>query len=123
MSPNNANIKEKRIYICPYCHKTRVIENENQYIHVVCYHCDSQMNYVCSKKEYMEKTKDEKEKIINDLKVLYPEVFTPSEILLKKLLQNIKVMNTNLCTIKNIMVFYLVLTLLGLFIAFVSHLH
>ena len=105
---------EQRIYVCPYCRNMRVVESENLSIHVICYHCDSPMKYVCSKEEYNKKNTEERNKIINDLKILYPEKFTSTEILLKKILENSKIMNSNLTTIKDIMVFYFVITLIGL---------
>jgi len=89
MKPNNQNNiqSEKQIYFCPYCH------------HV--------------KKEFDKNSTEGKRKLISDLKAKYPEVATPTEVLLGKIYDNSR-------TIKNIIMFYFVLTILGILIVFIN---
>lgn len=78
------------------------------------------MTPVIKKTDYDVKTGEQKKQIINNLKATCQEVATPTEILLKKLIANTNQMNDNLNSIKNMITFFFVLTIIGIIIMFLS---
>ena len=110
--------EEKMIYFCPECHNIRV--KVGSYTNYICNRCDSFMTPVIKKTDYDVKTGEQKKQIINNLKATCQEVATPTEILLKKLIANTRQMNENLNSIKNMITFFFVLTIIGIIIMFLS---
>lgn len=109
---SNNNSKEQIVYFCPRCHNIRVMKVKT-YVDKLCNRCDSEMLNIMPKEQFVEYTENEKKKLIQDLKSKHPNIASPTEILLMKI-------NDNTRTIKNILTFYLLMTLLGIFILFVS---
>lgn len=115
MKPNNQNNiqSEKQIYFCPYCHNMRIRVDTNIYTDRICDRCKSDMILFMSKEEFDKNSTEGKRKLISDLKAKYPEVATPTEVLLGKIYDNSR-------TIKNIIMFYFILTILGILIVFIN---
>lgn len=109
---------EEVIYFCPDCHNIRI--KVGTYTDYVCNRCDCFMIPAMQKKDYDIKTGEQKKQIINNLKATYQEVATPTEILLKRLIVNTNQMNKNLKSIKDMVTFYFVLTIIGIILMFLS---
>lgn len=113
------NPKEKSwIYFCPCCHNMRIKDAENEFVAQNCNKCGTRMITVCSKEEFNIKKVEEKKKLISDLKADYSDVATPTEIMLKRISENSEKMENSLNTIKNILLFYFTITIIGFVLVF-----
>lgn len=113
-SYNQENIQsQKQIYFCPYCHNMRIRSDTNSYTDKICDRCKSEMILFMSKEEFDRNSAEDKKKLIKNLKIKYPEAASPIEILLGKIWDNSR-------TIKNILLFYFMLTILGIIIILIN---
>lgn len=104
---------KKQIYFCPYCHNMRVRTDTSSYTDRICDKCKSEMILFMSQEEFDKNNTEDKKKLVKNLKIKYPEVAQPTEILLGKIWDNSR-------TIKNILLFYFALTILGIIILFIN---
>lgn len=115
---SNVNLDEF-IYFCPSCHNIRIKSGIN--IDYKCNRCNSNMVSVISKKDYENRNEQQRKQIINDFKATYSEVATPTEILLKKLIQNTNNINKTLISINEMLTFFFILTIIGIILMFLSY--
>lgn len=73
------------------------------------------------KKDYENRNEQQRKQIINDFKATYSEVATPTEILLKKLIQNTNNINKTLISINEMLTFFFILTIIGIILMFLSY--
>ncbi len=107
------------IYFCPGCHNIRVKETASEDAVQYCNKCGTEMKNVCEKKSFDLRNIEDRKKIISSLKSAYPEAAAPGEILLKRLNESNDKIAASLNTIKNILLFFFVLTLIGLLCVFI----
>lgn len=112
---------ERYIYYCPNCHYLGSAEHSAPNEYQGCSECKSAMVYAgYTKAEWDTKSKEEKEQIKAQLKDKYPasastSVNLPSPDALSKI-------NDNINTIKNILMFYLILSIVGIFFMIINFL-
>jgi len=117
-------MKIVNIYFCPRCHNlySKKIENESTMLQH-CNKCDSYVLTVCTKQEFLAKNSEEQKQMINNLKAEHSEAALPVEVLLKRLNKINENIDQNIKIMKNIMVFYIILTimfLMNIFSTFLS---
>lgn len=115
------NTMDRYIYYCPNCHYLGSAEHKTPNEYQGCSECKSAMVYAgYTKAEWDTKSKEEKEQIKAQLKDKYPasastSVNLPSPDVLSKI-------NDNINTIKNILMFYLILSIVGIFFMIINFL-
>lgn len=113
----NSNVEEI-LYFCPSCHNIRV--KNGAYTNYTCNRCESYIIPVISKMDYNNRNEQQRKQIIKDFKSTYPEVATPTEILLKRLIVNTNYINNHLSSIRSMITFYFVLTIIGVILLLLS---
>lgn len=114
----NANIEEI-VYFCPFCHNIRI--KSGLLTNYRCNRCESYIVPVISKKDYGKKNEQQKKQIIKDYKSRYPEVATPTEILLKKLIDSTNSLNKSITSINRVLTFFFILTIINIIIILLSN--
>ena len=105
-------MKNRYLYFCPKCHNLGSAEHTNPTDYQECSDCKSKMVYTgITKTEWDSKTREEKDKIKAVLNEIYP--ISNSESSDSASLIVLNRINDNLSTIKNIMIFYLVVSIIG----------
>ena len=105
-------MKNRYLYFCPKCHNLGSAEHTNPTEYQMCSDCKSGMVYTgLTKAEWNSKTREEKDKIKALLNKKYP--IPSSENSDSASLVVLNRINDNLSTIKNIMVFYLIVSIIG----------
>ncbi len=109
-------MKNRYLYFCPKCHNLGSAEHHNPTDYQACSDCQSQMVYAgVTKEEWDSKTREEKDKIKAMLREKYP-ISSPESSDSASLIVLNRI-NDNINIIKNIMIFYLVISIIGFIFA------